>query len=107
MPSERRLGRTPGLAVQVAEHAPEARHRRRRHVDAELRQVGLDVPLHRLQPPGQAVGIARGEERAREADAQPEPRQLAGADLHGVESADLDDLHAPGQRLARLPQQRR
>jgi hypothetical protein len=52
------IGCVPHLAVQVRQLRPEAQHRRRGHVRAELRQVALDESPGRLDAPLGGVPIA-------------------------------------------------
>ena len=113
----RRRRRVPHLAVIVRQHRPEAVQRRRGDVHAKLRQVALDGGADELAPPDAARLVVVRHVRAREATAPPQRRSLRGADANvcagacaGLverEPARLDDLDAPGQRLARLAQQRR
>ena len=69
----RDLGRVPVVPVMVRHHHPETPHRRRRHADAELRQVALEKRADEGLPPLRRVPFAVREEGARETAAQPEP----------------------------------
>jgi hypothetical protein len=68
----RRIGRIPHLAVHVGQHAPEAQHRRGRHVDAVLRKIGFDQPLDRVDAPSLGIDVFVRQEGQRIAPAQPQ-----------------------------------
>ena len=89
----------------VGEHEQQAVNRRRRQLRTELRQIALHERTQERAPPRRAVGIARGQERARESAPAPQIGQPVLVDLDRLESGQLQVLDTSGQRLGRLPQQ--
>ena len=98
----------------MRQHAPETQHRRGSNVDAELRQIDLDMAGNGAGAPGQAVVVRCGQIRARKATTQPEA--LYGVGVVGkaclayfgeIETAHLDGFYPAQQRLPGLAQQRR
>jgi hypothetical protein len=102
-----RVRRIPYLAVQVSQHGPEAGHRRRRHVHAELRQVVVHEAVDCVRAPHRCVVIGRGRERGRKPAPQPEAPRRVDSDLGQGERGDFDHLHAAEKRFTCLPQHRR
>ena len=101
------LGRVPDLPVVMGDHRPEAAQRRRRNRDAELRDVPFEKRPDEALAPQRRSGQVGREIRARKAAPQPERPPRGGARLAQIESRQIDQPDAAGERLRHARDQRR
>ena len=101
----RQLGQVQQAALGVREHGPEPPQRPRRHARPQLGYVPLQTGPNELLPPLGALPVVLGEEARRESAANPQPGGEVAAGLPDVQGRELEIRDAPGQALARLPQQ--
>ena len=101
----RQLGDVDDLTVVVGEHEQQAMSGRRRQLRTELRQIPLRERTQECAPPRHAVGIVRGQERARESAPAPQVGQPVLVDLDRLKSGKLQVLDPSGQRLGGLTEQ--
>ena len=97
-------GRLPDLSVPVAQHRPETAHGRRRHTNAELRQVPFQKSPYEAFQPEKGGGVGASQPSLGEAAPQPAPVEWA-ADLVQPQPAQVVIVDPPCQRLRRLPDQ--
>ena len=97
------LGAVPELSVPVREHRPEAAQGCLGDGAPEARQVTREKRLYKTVAPSAARGARRCQIRSREAAAQPETLQVIH--LGHVETVELVERDAAGERLGGLPQQ--
>ena len=97
------LGAVPGLAVPVREHRPEAAERCPGDGAPEVGQVPGEERLNEPVAPPATCGLRRRQVGSREAAAQPEAFRVVH--FGEVESVELVEGDAAGERLGGLPQQ--